>query len=365
MTHIPYPIGPPFKGIVSDVPAPGDPQAFDECTNLLCRKSRIMTRPKLNILGPPPDGAPVRYMGTFLDVLGNKHTLCLTTLHAYFITGGNVYNLLSGYDPGVNATGLPYAALNVIDRIYFCNGSDYIRYADGENSTKVSGNVPGSCAFLTTNASHIIGANWIETPPGVGGSRPYPKRVRWTANGVVVGVADDWLTDPSAGVEDLIEVPDSITGLVTSGGNTFVYRYNGITQMTPTGVGTAPFRFTNMSAAPEGMGNIYPYGLAAYDVYVISISKDDIWLMVQGVSYQRIAGGKTKKRIFADLAQASGDQVFGTVIPRFGSGFDFLSYWLTIPGLGITWVYNQEDDNWTRFTSQKGWLTALQGVILS
>ena len=367
MSQLPFQIEPPFKGIVRDVPAPGDPHAFDDVVNFFCRKSRIHTRPRMNSYspGPPPDSAPIRGMQSFIDVLGLRHTLVLTTLHAYFISPNTPGGWLEiGMTRGglYRPTGLPFSILNVIERLYFCDGSMPVQYADGESTIKFSGNVPGPCRFLTTNASHLIGANWLETTPS--GFRHYPKRVRWTANGIIAGGDDDWINDPSAGVADLLEVPDEITGLSTAYGNTYVYRTNGISVMIPTGIGTKPFTIQLLSGAPEGIGNIYPYALASYDAYTVSISKDDIWLMTQGVTYQRLAGGKVKKAIFQDLAGATGDQVVGKIIPRIGSGFDFLSYWLSIPGKCV-WVYNQEDDNWTRVVSSKGWITALEGVLVS
>src|ERR1700746_2610957 len=81
-----------WGGVVSDFPAPGALAVFDDMRNFLCRKGRIITRPRLGAYGAPPDGARVRYIGTFLDAVNLYHTLVLTTQNAYMITAGPVFN---------------------------------------------------------------------------------------------------------------------------------------------------------------------------------------------------------------------------------------------------------------------------------
>ena len=86
--------------------------------------------------------------------------------------------------------------------------------------------------------------------------------------------------------------------------------------------------------------------------------------MFDGTNLVKIAGGKTKKSIFADLANAQGDVVRGFVIPAFGPSFDFASYWLSIPGPNVTWIFSFEEQCWVRANSSLGRLTALAQVAV-
>jgi hypothetical protein len=80
---------------------------------------------------------------------------------------------------------------------------------------------------------------------------------------------------------------------------------------------------------------------------------------------QRLGGSKNKKKIFADLGNAAGDQVVGFFVSDFGPSYDFLSYWLSIPGVNVTWVYHFDQDSWTRFTSSLGYMTCIATVATS
>lgn len=355
MTYQQFPVVGPFQGHVDNVPTPHNPpNSFDEIINFFCRKGRFHTRPKLTNFGAPPDGAIVRNFCTFQDVQNNFHTLALTTKTPYFITAGPTYNALTlpGGTPDLTGTSLPYGRVVTNSRVYFSNGSRVILYADGESSVKDSGS-PGSGRFLTVNASHLISAYNTEPEPGAAGSRDYPQRVRWAKS----GDPNTW-TGFSTGFEDLLDVSDVITGLATLGRNTIVWRTNGITLMAPTGNGGAPFTFENATSAFSGIGNRYPYSLALYNETAAFVSGSDIYTINSGLNLTPI-GGKAKKKIFRQLENSSGDQVIGFIIPRLGPGVDFLSYWLSIPGEDVVWIYNYDEDNWFEFTSTAGRLTFL------
>jgi hypothetical protein len=333
-----------WGGVVSDFPAPGALAVFDDMRNFLCRKGRIITRPRLNAFGAPPDGARVRYLGTFQDITNQYHTLVLTTKNAYMITNGPVYNLL-GYPGGVttlDGTTLPFSTAQILNSLYFANGSQPLMYSDGSAVLQVAGDIQGSCQFLTTNAQALIMAVTTEPAPGNVNSTVFPRRVRWSAS----GLPNEWVTatDPSAGFNDLVEVPDIISGLTTLGRNTYVFRTNGITVMYPTaatGLGTLAFAFEDFSFAPLGVGNLF--------------------YLFDGSTPQPI-GYSNKKRIYKDLAAASGDQVVGGILPVLGPNFDFLAYYLEIPGPNVTWVFGYDEKNWMRIDSGAGFLSAMNFV---
>lgn len=353
-------VQPPFQGFVDNVPIPHGPaNAFDEVVNFLCRKGRFHTRPRLDAFGTPLDGAVVRKFVSFQDELNNLHLLALTTENAYMITSGPTWNLLT-YPSGVSGLGdpggtaLPYGHVNTLKRVYFSNGSRPILYADGEDSLKVAGDVQGSARYLTTNAFHLIAAYTTEPAPPDDDSVDFPNRVRWSAS----GDPNDW-TSFGSGANALIEVPDQITGSATLGRVTYIWRTNGLTTMNPTGTLLNPWTFDNFALADSGIGCRFPYAIAVYNDQAVFPGASDIYVVGPG-SFKAI-GGRSKKRIFSDLDQVAGDVVQGFVISQLGPGLDYLSYWLTIPGV-TTWVYGFDEEVWQEFKSGSQWISGMANV---
>lgn len=353
------PIPGPYKGIVDNLPRPSKPaNAWDDLLNFMPYKGRLITRPRLNAFADTPDGAILRNAITFSDILGNLHTLALTTANAYFVTSGPTFNLLTlpGGLANLTGTSLPYGYAMINSRVYFSNGSVQGLYADGESSIKDSTH-PGAWRYAGVLANHLVTCNTTEPEPGVVGSESFANRIRWSAS----GDANDW-TSFTAGFTDLLEVPDQITGFATLGRAGYIFRSNGITLMTPTGVGTSPFQFDQVTNAPQGVGNKYPYSLATFGGLSAFVASNDIYGF-DGSTFTPF-GGEAKKKIFADIADATGDQVTGWIVPRLGTPFDFLSYWLSIPGVNVTWVYSYDDQAWSRFTSSSGRLTTIATITV-
>lgn len=359
MTYQQFPVVGPFQGFVDNVPTPHNPSnSFDEIINFLCRKGRFQTRPKLVDFGAPPDQAIVRLFRSYADVQNNLHTLCLTTQNAYALTAGATYNLLNYPSPIVDLSGtsLPYGNVITNSRVYFSNGSTKILYTDGEADLK-DANAPGAARYLTLNGQHLIAAYMTEPEPGASGSTVYPTRVRWAK----AGDPNTW-TGFSSGVNDLIDVPDFITGITTLGRNTIIFRQNGLTTMTPTGVGTAPFAFENVSNSPLGVGNKYPYSLATFFDTSAFVAANDIYTISSGLQLQSI-GGKVKKRIMQQIGESTGDVIMGFPVAQLGPGIDYLSYWLVIPP-GNCWVYSFDDDAWQQFSSSFGRVTFTGSAVV-
>lgn len=366
MTLKRFPLRGPFQGVVSDVPSPeGQPTDFDDVVNFLVRKGVVHTRPRLNLFSQ--DTTTPRSFGTFKDLFGNFHTYKLVE-YLSGQTPGYALDTLGAWNPlafpaltaGQLGSTLPFAEAFTQNQVYFANGGYPLWYMDGSATIKVAGNVPGSCRFLAVNVSHLIEGYCIEPAPGTTGSLILPRRVRWSGS----NNPQSWdpATDFTSGFNDLLDVPDEITGLSTNSRNSYVWRTNGITVMFPTGVGLAAFDFENFSIAPEGVGNAFPYALSTYDNRTAFISNYDLHLF-DSSSFSDI-GGMNTKRIFRDLADNTGDVVWGKLIPGF-PGIDFLSYWLSIPGPDVTWVYSLKDNLWVRFASSVGLLTALRTVVTS
>jgi len=287
-------------------------------------------------------------MLTFEDIVDSFHTLVLTTQHGYYLNNGGTYNELT-LPGGItdlslpSNLSLPFGMCNLINRVYFSNGGQRVMYTDGSADVQFAGDVPGAARFMCTLASHLLLGYTTEPEPGVTGSTEQTFRLRWS----VPGDPNDW-TSFGSGFEDVLEVPDRITGLVTLGRNAYLFRKNGISIISPTGDGLAPFAIENFSISPKGVGNTYPYALAIYANVCAFVSSSEIFHF-NGVELQPI-GGKAKKRIFTDLAAASNaDVVTAYIVPNMGLSYDYLSYWLCIPGPNVAWVYSFDDQNWQPF----------------
>lgn len=361
------PIPGPYRGIVDNLPRPTKPiNAWDDLLNFMPYKGRLQTRNKLSAFGNPPDSSLLRKILTYSDILGNPHTLALTIKTAYAITTGPVYNMLTNPMGVTDLTGtsFPYGIAITNGRVYFSNGSVVGVYTDGQAALQVAGDIPGAFRYAGILANHMIICYTTEPAPGNVGSASFPQRVRWSN----VGDANSWTPGPStsAGFTDLLEVPDDITGFATLGRSGYVFRSNGISLVTPTGIGTSPFQFDQVTNSPQGVGCFYPYSLDTYGGISAFVGQQDVYLF-DGTSFTPI-GGEAKKKIFADIANSTGDVITGQICPNLGTGFDYLAYYLTIPGnsngLPITWVYSWDDQGWWRFSSSSGELTAIGSVLV-
>lgn len=362
MTHKQLPVRGPFGGVVSDLTSLQAPlTAFDDVLNFLVRKGKVQSRPQL--LPYAANTPNFKYLGKFKDANASLHSFGFAdyangVTPAYMFTAGGVVNPLVMANPifGVFAFTNPPGVVYTQNQVYFANGGYPLSYLDGSNQVQTAGNTPGSCVFLAINVDHIIQANCTE--PAITGKN-YPRRVRWS--GQNTPLSWDPSADFTAGVNDLLDVPDDISGLMTLGRYTFVMRTNGITAMIPTGQ-LGAFAFENFTTAPEGVGNIFPYAIAVYDNRGIFIANDDLRLF-DGMNMQGI-GGPNRKKIYADLASATGT-VIGNILPNFTLGFDLLCYLLTIPGPNVTWLYTFDDGQWVRFSSSAGPLQAARTVYTS
>lgn len=371
----PFPVMPPFKGVIMDTPSGTDPQSFDAAKNLLFRKSRIQTIPELKtLLGAPPDGRLLRNFYSFLDALNNWHTLALTDTTAYFLTNPGsfplVYNALT-LPPGISSlagTGLPYGLVEMNEQVFFCNGSAPLMYVDGSDTVKVAGDVPGACRYLAENSSHLIGVNWSIPAPGIGGSTRFPFYVQISdANNPLVWTPS---SSNSAQIINLIEKGGVPNGVCTLGAYTYVWRGNGANVLWPSGNAAAAFLNEPFSWSSPGWGNYYPYALAVWNQSAIMVSQEGEVLLFAGASgpsaqnFQPLAQGKVKQSISEDLTHVAVDQVLGFISNQLGPGFDFVAYHLWIPTLNKAWILNLEEGSWSSQELPGIYVTAFGNVVV-
>jgi hypothetical protein len=367
----------PFGGWHSQLPAhiiPSSHSPFHE--NVLFRNGEILAAPNFKYaLSNPIDRLPVRAINSFVD---NN-----TVAHTVAITGGTLYQLINNpiykdpqpagnrsidnpwfwvavdnFDPAGQNT--PIASRIFLNKVYYTGGTHFVYSWNGIDTTVVKENELQGGFFLGELGFHLIILNTVELEGTDVVS--YPQRVRWTPS----GLPDVWnpASNPGAGFNDMLDVPDSISGFITLGRVGYIFRANGITQMSLTGRGSIPFKFDHLWSSDKGIGNIYPFGIASYGATGIFISSEDIYKITPG-SFENIAGG-ARDKIFEDLADAAFTPI-GTITPAITKKFIYPCYMLFIPRKNfstIMWTYNIEDKNWSRRVIDRGIVTAQPRTVM-
>lgn len=220
--------------------------------------------------------------------------------------------------------------------------------------------------FIDELADHLILLSTTEYTAGAGGGQLYPYRVRWSNSGFnpygggtfgsnlgTSGATFDPSINTDAGFADLLEVSDQITGEMMLGTVGYIFRRQGITQMNPTGSGSAPFTFQHLWASEHGVGNLWPFTNAQYGLMGVFVAEDNVYqLSPTGFN---VIGGFARDAIIADLSKAS-SYPCASILPGFNFGYVYLVYILMIPQTsnGVTstvcYLYSFEDQNWMRWT---------------
>jgi hypothetical protein len=202
-------------------------------------------------------------------------------------------------------------------------------------------------------------------------------RVSWSG-------PDEYITwDPSidrtAGYNVLTDVSDYISAVFAMGNIAYVLRSQGLTQMTPTGVGIAPFDFTSLWASDHGVGCTFPETFAQYGYIAIWMNDSDIFVFSGSGAPQGITGA-AKDDIYSDII-ADDQQSFGTNVVVFVGGcihnntitissqtiynaytvtpnLEYSLFIVTLNYLGtapyttsytiVNWIYSFKDKTWTR-----------------
>lgn len=325
--------------------------------NFEFRNKELRTAPRFKSLLPHPiNDGPIRGLTTFVDSNNVTHTVSITANNLWQLVYRSsipddtkwIWNKIGAFN--TNGSDNQFAVQIYLNKIYFTNGSlgiySWDGITNGVSEVTNSGGLPLYGAyFLQELGSHLIAFNTIEYNVVTGTAVNFPQRVRWTPSGLPT------VWDPSvnsaAGFTDMLEVPDAITGALTIGQKIYIYRTNGVTQMSLTGLAAQPFQFDHMWASDRGIGNVYPQTAATYGPVGIFISSEDIY-RVTPISLEAI-GGNTRDAIFDDLAQATGAAV-GTIIQGLHKTYIYVTYRLVIP-MGnncVLWTYSLEDKNWMR-----------------
>jgi hypothetical protein len=357
--------GSPWGGWNDSAPSISLPaSSFKQIINWLINKGAIFPLPTLTT---QPDPLSELLGGrTFRDGLGNLHTVVIKRSAPGYYDPATfpVYNFVvnadgsGGLSPQSNN---PFAIEVMNNTLYFANGAPPLSYVDGDNNFYTAGDTPGTCFYLGKLASHLLQVCTVE-PTATLATQTFPNRVRYSAS----GNGNEWdnTVDFTAGVIDIPDVEDILTGWATLTNVGFAFRQNGITSFTPTGVGGSPFFVENFSIGPAGVGCFYAYTLAVYGYLCVFAAENDIYLFTS--SAPQAIGGPAKKSIIRELGEASSFTTSSIIGSIEGIG-DFLSYWLFIPqsndSFTSTWVYHFDSQTWVNFILPYGAARFLANLV--
>jgi len=373
----------PWKGIDTSMPENMiDPASTFSAQNWIMRSGELRTRPRRSVFLPGlPDGSQVLGHTSFTDSNNVQHTVVASTSGLWQLNSqwqrniGKVWNNVGYYNQNnVPNSPAPVQFQVFVNSLFFVNGSSNLWYWNGITPNSLSG-VPALQSYAVINQqygltagayfigeldSYLVLLNTIEqiqTTPGVSPkvNTNFQQRIRWSASGLPN--AWDPTVNTGAGFNDELDVPDTINGFLTIGMTGFVFRVNGITEMTTISGGVLPFDFNHLWASERGIGNVYPWSICNYGPVGIFIANDDVYELSLG-GFQKI-GGLSRNAIFADLSNAISSPI-ASIFPSFGPSYPYLTYMLSIQLAGnVTknWMYFVEDNCWMPWTVSNGYPT--------
>lgn len=378
----------PYGGL--NVQAPENvisPAETPNMSNFFFRNAELRSRPAFGLYLPGPDGSnPILGINSFLSKNLVWHTVAFTQTGMFQLKSNAQYLISIGVNPWVSLGGPqmpnnnPVSIRTFQNVVYYTNGSGHLSAWDGSVSTPITdvafsgttfplpNNYSGttfSGLFLGELDSHMIMAYTTEltyTSGVITATTTFPQRIRWSnigfnpsLNGVfganlgTAGATWDPAVAVNAGFNDFLDVTDIITGQLFLGRMGYIFRQNGITEINPTGVGTAPFDFNHMWASEHGIGNVYPETIAQFGSYGAFISTDNIYQISPG-NVQGIGKG-TRDAIMLDLSLAVAPPT-ACIMDAFAVYRVYLAYIVFIPmpdGSTHAYVYSFEDANWAKW----------------
>lgn len=347
----------PYRGL--NVQAPEDMIPESDCLlneNLIFRNDELRSAPKFKILmDSPSNQSPIKATVSFMDENNIRHTLAITATDLYQLIYTNkknpaqwLWNKVDSFRQ--TASGGFFNTQTLLNKAYWTTNYPGVYYWNGitatiSEATKGAGTVPlYGGAYFGELGFHLLLLNTAEWDTVNKKVVFFPQRVRWAASGNPT--AWEPSVNPNAGFTDQLDVPDVITGFMSIGKMGYIFRTNGITQMSLTGQGLAPFNFDHLWASDRGIGSLYSKSIASYGSVGIFVSFEQIYQMT--VSSFEPIGGEARDAILNDLADASGIAI-SFILPGYSKKFIYLTYNLAIPTTNGTklWQFNIEDKNWT------------------
>lgn len=374
----------PYGGL--NVQAPENligPSYSPALNNVIFRNSELRSRPAFSSYLPGPDGQnPILGVSSFLSKNSVWHTMAFSSNGMWQLIANAQLAVNQGQSPWARLGGPPLGTNPVAVRtfqnvLYYTNGFGHLSAWDGAAQSPITdvafsgstfplpSNYTGttfSSLFLGELDNHMLMAYTVENAYTGGvltGATTFPQRIRWSnigfnpsLNGVfganlgTGGATFDPSVNVNAGLNDFLDVTDFITGMMYLGRMGYIFRQQGITEINPTGNGTAPFDFNHLWASEHGIGNVYPLTIDQYGSYGMFTAANNIYQISPG-TVQPIGGG-ARDAIMLDLSFATAPPT-GVIIPSYSVYRVYLVYKLFIPqGNGTrVYVYSFDDNNWT------------------
>lgn len=362
------PLSGPFGGIQSELPLSMiEDYGFADCQNLSFRFGEAFSRPTYATLPAPPGlgvGEFALNFVAFWDSLGFRQQVLFTNAHIY-AWNGVAWAILAGPAIFPLTFPSPFATAVLNYKLCFCNGGPFgnvqvYLYDPQANPGNYTLSSAQSQAPLTLAE---IGLHLMTSDIEVIGTGLKPQRYQWSG----AGDPTDWVSF-SSGINDLVNDLGPAYNLSKLGQYGFGYHPNGLVQIIPTGIGTNPFAFDQIAGASIGPTAIYSkqkltvQGIDS-DVFV---GPDNVYLFNQ-TSLNRIGDAPigqrrflgARKRIMADVA-TSGPLFFTRSYVTHSPGASpYLAYYLlciksiTDPTQCPLWIYNFDEENWTRWIFNK------------
>jgi len=374
----------PWKG--TDVSMPEtmiDPASTPYAENWIPRSGELRTRPQRRVFLPGlPDNSIITGQCPFADANNVVHSCVTSTSGLWQLnsqwrnypgkTWSNVGFYLRNDIPAPNT---PVQFQVFVNSLFYVDGSTNLWFWNGVTPNSISSQpaLQSVAQYDTTNLlnaggyflgelnSYIIILNTVEqVQPVAGPTLPkypsnFPQRLRWSAPGLPF--TWDPTVNTGAGYIDELDVPDTITGFMAIGSNGFIFRVNGISELTSISGGVLPWDINHLWASQRGIGSVYPWSIANYGPIGIFIATDDVYELSLG-GFKKI-GGRSRNAIFHDIGMAVSAPT-ASIFPAWSATYPYVTYMLEIVlagGIVHDWLYFVEDDCWMLWPYSNGYFT--------
>lgn len=332
----------PFGGVQSELPLTEiEPFGFFDINNFILKKGVALVRPGYTALPPMPGGNEViKAIPSFYNASGQLIQCVITPTRLLQWTSGG-WVVITGPAFSASTNFFSWDVLNY--KLQFSQGVDKIFQWDGIAGAYTQNAAAPPAQYMAEIGLHLVAVN----------AAAFPQRYYWSA----IGDPTDW-SSFSAGLNDVVNNLGPIQGLHKIGQFGYGFHKEGIIQIVPTGIGTAPFAFYQMVNHFPGL--YAPWSLSGYvdkgQEYAVYLSTDNVNVFngtsIETIGDMPMAGDRrrlgARSRILADVLATDPTKVYGFVTYSVG-GQVYKAYWLIVPNQAI-WLFNFDEGNWTRFT---------------
>jgi hypothetical protein len=209
--------------------------------------------------------------------------------------GGLTFTTVTSYAPAVTTYG--YFSYVVIDNLLIWTTQTWNEIWSYDITTGVIARLTNYVGggFLGVVNNQLINLGGVSALDG-----EVPYRISWSAPGqygqFLPYDVSSGLGNYAAGFNDLPSTSDVLVGIITVGTVAYLFRSQGITQMSPTGNGIQPFSFNHLWASQLGIGTVLPDTISQYAGAGAFIADSGIYSL--GISGLTDITGQARELIF-------------------------------------------------------------------